>query len=817
MPDENVKRTGSGRTGPAGMRLMVRRHARTAAIAALSGALAASPAPAAAQHEQHGGSGGSSEVLLTGTVSGEQARPLTGAIVQLFHGAGTGGHLVAASVTDAAGRFVLRAAGGTYTLEIRSLGHEPHRREVILGPAPVNVGTVRLQLTPQVLDAVTVSGEGSTAELRTGATVVRAGESAGAGGSIADLLRTVPGVDLDADGRIGIRGSTNVLVLMDGRRLPLSGDALVAFLRQMPATALERIETGITASARQDADGAAGVVNLVFREDAVARTDMRSLAGSMATADHYMGSAAVSGGVRDVLAWDAKYSLSGMRPLTDSRTTRWSLVARDPVRRTDQDSRGRATHRLHSIMAGAALAPVPSVSLALRGAHSRMDGASRTSTAFVDTDTAGIEWNNATNSTLDHSIPSSEVIATASVDRGRIRFTTEGRASFVDEDFRGEYATGAGVRFMTTAMTARQRERVVRNDLGLRFSGIGVDLGQASRFRTTTARHDDAAHDGATLSRVFRYDADVHAGYLAAHRSIAGVRTHAGLRLEAERTRIQREAASTRTALRLFPSFDGEWGDARRSLLYRFAYARRIDRPGPEMVNPFSMGEDDLNEIIGNPSLVPEVSDQVEVGIERRGALVAMQLTPFLRWTRDPIRSLKTVTASGRSTTTLENLTRTRSAGADGRFRTRLSGGTVVTVAGSVARMETTADTFSTTGVYVTARLIVDHPLSESTTAQLYAYRRSAQAIEQGEILPTFTSELALTRRLAGDKGRLTLRLSDPFRSDRLGFRIADSTFRQESHRRTARPLLSLYASWAVGGAPREDAPVRMEDPPRIF
>ena len=150
-------------------------------------------------------------------------------------------------------------------------------------------------------------------------------------------------------------------------------------------------------------------------------------------------------------------------------------------------------------------------------------------------------------------------------------------------------------------------------------------------------------------------------------------------------------------------------------------------------------------------------------------------------------------------------------------MRARLTDGTVVTLAGSVAHMETTAAAFSSSGVYATARLTVDLRVAENTTAQLYAYRRSAQAIEQGEILPAFTSELALTQRLAGDRGRVTLRLNDPLRSDRLEFRIADATFTQESRRRTARPLLSLFASYAVGGAPREDAPVRAEGPARIF
>jgi outer membrane cobalamin receptor len=668
-----------------------------------------------------------------------------------------------------------------------------------------------------VLDTLTVRAERDAVQLRSGATVVDTRASPAAGGSIADVLRTVPGVELDADGRISMRGSTSVLVLMNGRRIPLSGDALVAFLHQMPAAALERIEAGTAASARHDANGAAGVVNLVFRDDAERRTGMRSVAGSMATADHYMGSVAATGDVRDIVNWDAMYSLSGMRPRTDSKTSRWSLMPADLSLQTDEDSRGRAEHRLHSILAGAAATPTPNTSLALRGAYTWMEGAYRNSTAFRYTDAAGNRGTSATSSLLEHEIPSAELSTVASVGGERVRFTSEARTSFVNEDFRGDYDDArGGYRYLTTAMASRQRQHVVRNDLVMRFAGLSLDMGQESQFRTITAAHD-ATHFDATVSQAYRYETDVHAGYLTAHRSTGSMRAEAGLRVEADRTSIRLEDSSARTAVRFFPGVSGEWTDAPRALVYRLAYGRRINRPGAEMLNPFSMGEDDMHEIIGNPSLVPEVSDQVEFGIERHGSLLALQLTPFVRWTRDPIRPLKTATASGRSTTTLENLNLTRATGADGSVRARLTDGTVVTLVGSVAHMETTADAFRSSGVYATARLTVDHRVAEHTTAHLYAYRRSAQAIEQGEILPAFTSELALTQRLAGNRGRVTLRINDPLRSDRLEFRVADATFTQESRRRTARPLLSLFASWAVGGAPRDDAPVRTEGPARIF
>jgi outer membrane cobalamin receptor len=791
-------------------------HARAAAIAVCA-ALAATRTPAAAQHQHHGVPAGGAQVVLTGTASCAEGTPPGDAVVRLFHGEGPGRHLVAASVADAAGRFAVRAGAGTYALEIGYPGHEPHRRQVTVANAPVSLGGVRLRCGPLGLDTLAVGAAREAVQLRSGATVVHARASAAAGGTVADLLRTVPGVELDADGRIGMRGGTGVLVLMNGRRIPLAGDALAAFLRQMPAAALERIEAGTAASARQGADGAAGVVNLVFRDDAARRTGMRSLAGSLATEDHYMGSAAATGSVGGILGWDAMYSLSGMRPRTASTTARWSEVPGDLPLQTDEDSRARARHRLHSVLAGASATPTPSTSLALRGAYSWMEGEYRNSSAFVYTDAAGNRATSATGSLLEHEIPSAELSAAASVDRGRLRFASEARTSFVDEDYRGDYVDeDAGYSFMAVTMDSRQREHVLRNDLGVRLPGIGVDVGHESRFRTLTAAHD-ATHFGATLSQAYRNETEVHAGYLTAHRSAGGVRAEAGLRVEADRTRIQLEAASERTAVRLFPSVSGQWTDARRGLVYRLAYGRRINRPEPEMLNPFSMGEDDMNEIIGNPSLLPEVSDQVEIGMERPGSLLSLQLTPFLRWTRDPIRPLKAATASGRSTTTLENLDRTRAAGADASVRARPADGTVVTLAGSVAHIETTAGSFGSGGVYATARLTVDLRVAGNTTAQLYAYRRSSQAIEQGEILPAFTSELALTQRLAGGRGRVTLRLDDPLRGDRVEFRVAGASFTQQSRRRTARPLLSLFASYAVGGAPREDAPVRPEGPPRIF
>jgi outer membrane receptor protein involved in Fe transport len=252
-------------------------------------------------------------------------------------------------------------------------------------------------------------------------------------------------------------------------------------------------------------------------------------------------------------------------------------------------------------------------------------------------------------------------------------------------------------------------------------------------------------------------------------------------------------------------------------MVYRLAYGRRINRPGWEMLNPVSMGRDDTGEIIGNPELQPEVSDQIELGLDLERPALAMQVTPFLRWTSDQIRQIKMATERGGAATTLHNVERSRAIGADASVRGRPTDKAVITLSGMVAHMETSDDTLGSSGVLASGRLTVDVTLAGNTVAQMYAHVRSAQALEQGRILPAFTSEVSVTQRIAGDRGRLTLRLSDPLRTDRERFRVASPSFTQESRRRTARPVMTLFASYTVGGKPREDTPVRSERPARLF
>jgi len=787
------------------------------AFAAL-GVFGGLPYDAAAQHEHHGAPEGAVSAVLSGRVLGEDGTVLSGAVVQLFHMMGEMRHLMAGGLSDQDGRFVLRAEPGTYLAMIDYLGYVAHEVDVTVPSTggSMSLGEVRLVLSPLALEEITVNAQRAPVRMIDATTVVDASVATSAGGSVGDLIRTVPGLEVSPDGQITMRGSPGVLVLVNGRRTPLEGPALLAFLRQMPATALDHIEAGTSASVREEAGGAAGIVNLVFRGSNAAVTDLRSFSASLATEDHYMGSAAFTGALGSAISWDGTYSFSSMRPGTEVGTERGSLIPGDPILSSRQDSDARAWHRLHSLYGGASALLTPSTTLSGRGSFSWMKGAFDNRTLFNDVLAAGPPASRTTESLLEHTIPSAD--GTLSFNwrggaGGLTQLGAEASASSVDEEFVGDYEDGAGTTFLGTRMKSAHQEYRFRADGVFEGERGNLEFGWAFQLRSIDARYSSIGL-GTTPRSDFNFEDEVQAGYVSASGKLGGADMRVGARLESEVTEVAWEETDRRTGLHVLPSVEARWpSSASGSWGYHISYGRRIVRPESGFLNPYSLGEDDMNSVVGNPNLRPEIIDQIEIGAQGGLGATTVNVTPFVRWTADPIRPLKAVTESGRSTTTLHNLSRTVAAGMDGSFRAPLGDRLTASVATSLYRLSTEGLSYDNAGLYASVRATVDVRVGPRTTFQIYGYGRTSEAIEQGKILPNATSEVALTHRWgANERGRLTLRVSDPFRSDDLAYRVREPAFVQESRRRESRPLATFFVSWTVGGTPREDAPDRSRE-----
>jgi outer membrane receptor protein involved in Fe transport len=176
--------------------------------------------------------------------------------------------LVAGGISDERGGFRLDAVPpGAFTLEFRFIGYQVRRQPVQVGSGAgrLDLGTLRLQPEATQLREVTVQGERAAVSLQLDKKVFEVGKDLlSQGGSANDVLGGVPSVTVGPTGGLSLRDNPNVTVLVNGRR---SGLSQTNSLDQIPASQIERVEVITNPSARYDAAGSAGIINVVLKKN----------------------------------------------------------------------------------------------------------------------------------------------------------------------------------------------------------------------------------------------------------------------------------------------------------------------------------------------------------------------------------------------------------------------------------------------------------------------------------------------------------------------------------------------------------------------
>src|SRR6266576_4541905 len=170
---------------------------------------------------------------------------------------------------------------GTYYLRVGGIGFTPlNTEEFKIDPASptADLGTIKLGRVSVNLQAVQVEGERPLLVIEPDRNTYRAKDIAPAASSASDVLQATPSVEVDADGKVSLRGNENVAIQINGRPTPLKGPQLAAYLKQIPANIVERIEVVPNPSAKYDPEGMAGIINIVLK----ANTDL-GLSGGLNT------------------------------------------------------------------------------------------------------------------------------------------------------------------------------------------------------------------------------------------------------------------------------------------------------------------------------------------------------------------------------------------------------------------------------------------------------------------------------------------------------------------------------------------------------
>ncbi len=209
-------------------------------------------------------------VTLSGRVQdAPSGQPIAYLTVQLRRQRDTA--FVAGRLTDSTGAFVFtNLARGEYVLDLRRIGYAPLSKPVFVGELSrfLDVGVLKMEPAAPALDKVTVTAtreEVASAMDRKSYTL--ADNIAQSGGSVVQAMAALPGVTVTQDGKIQLRGSDKVAVLIDGKQSALTGVASQSGLENLPASAIERIEIITNPGAKFDANASAGIINLVLKQE----------------------------------------------------------------------------------------------------------------------------------------------------------------------------------------------------------------------------------------------------------------------------------------------------------------------------------------------------------------------------------------------------------------------------------------------------------------------------------------------------------------------------------------------------------------------
>ncbi len=716
---------------------------------------------------------------------------------------------------------------GRYRVLARALGFGPRAVPFTLtaanpsadvGPVSMTVAATELQrltITEQAVRQVELAPDRNTYTVSDMPTT--------RGGTVIDVLRTVPSVDVDIDNIVSLRGNAGVIVQINGRPSPMKPAQLGNFLAQLPAAMVEKVEIIPNPSARDNPEGSAGIINIVLKKKAEAGSS-----GGITLAEGTTGRTDVGGNVglqRGPLTFFGSYGfLSDRRPRTDAllRTNRYAT----PLTFLDQSGTRLQFPRSHTLSSSLRYKPGKHDEFASDILFSTRRETGTYDLQYQDLDllqhltgrrtraSDGVNNEDEFETTLEytHIFPGDDhELAT---ELRFVRASEGGPNAYRTQLFNLNGSTLGDPTRETINAGERPTDRSLKVDyvrplgehLQLR-SGYRGSLQQIHTFldtRTFDVTRGSFVPD-ASRTNDFTYDQLVNAGYAMLTGAAGKLQMQGGIRVEQANTRFE----LTRTATR----FDNQYRSVFPSGLVAYepddhhqvklSYSTRIRRANdPDQLDPTPHFQDPLNLSRGDPYLKPEYVRALELGLQRNDKKTTLQVTPFYRHTIDAVRRVRSIDNAGVTTTTFANISTLDSYGADATLALRgpkLSGFIGTSAFRQSSNAANLGPGISTRGLGWTARSNGAYRISRTLDMQAIVTYRARQVVEQGTNLSQTRFNFAVRQKLSNDRVSLTLRVTDPFRTEKERSITDDPRFYQVSNRyRQVRGLL-LNVTWNFG------------------
>ncbi|RYZ00734.1 MAG: TonB-dependent receptor [Chitinophagaceae bacterium] len=586
---------------------------------------------------------------LRGSVTDAGGKALESATVSLLRASDSSVLKLAAA--DKAGRYSFEGiTAGRYLVAVSAVGHaKSYSAPLDLGTAPAEVPALVLQPAGKALAGVTVQSRRPLIEQKADRMVVNVDAFASnAGASALEVLEKSPGVTVDKDGGISLKGKQGVLVLMDGRPAYLTGTELANYLKTLPASAIDQVEIMTNPSSRYDAAGNSGIINIRTKKNKV-----KGFNGSV-TVGATRGKSTRSNNSLNLNYRTGKVNL--FANLNHSYSERHQNL--DIYRRFrdngsvtaifEQETRQRGHNNYQGLKLGADyfLSKRTTLGIVLSGGSNPEHQVS-TSTSFLK------DAHNSVDSIVSAESITDETWKNGAVNLNlRHQFDSTGRELTADLDL-VTYRTGNNQRFTNSAYDPAWVKRsgdLLRGDLPVDINiysakidyvhplkgGARLEGGLKGSFVRTVngALYYNVSGIGETVdtgkTNRFRYEETIGAAYLNMNKTIGKWGLQAGLRYELTSYRGHQygspdqvrhpDSAFSRDYGSLFPTAYVSFA-ASKAHQFSLSYGRRIDRPGYQDLNPFLFFIDKYTLEQGNPYMRPQFTHNFELGHTYKGFL----------------------------------------------------------------------------------------------------------------------------------------------------------------------------------------------------
>ena len=539
-------------------------------------------------------------------------------------------------ITDPDGNFSISIPQGTYDVSVEYFSFENITRLNVNFNQDTNLGTLKMNSNLQALDVVDIIAEKTTVEIKLDKKIYNVGRDLTVrGGSVSDVLDNVPSVSVDIEGNVALRGNGNVRILINGKPSGLVGLNSTDALRQLPADAIEKVEIITSPSARYDAEGTAGILNIILR-----RSKILGLNGAIIINSGYPNQLGASGNINyrtgDINVFNNSGYSYRKSPGSSGVETEFFNTEYDEDGILIQDSPNtfrneyRTFERIRkgfNSNSGVEWYITPTTSLTTAFLASKSNNSNESFnraetldlTGAVISESVRYDPETETDQTTQFSVNFDKQFHGNSEHRLTFDFQLENSSE--DE---GSIIYNDGIAAERVRTIEDQKRVLIQSDFTLPINDkTRLEVGYNSRFSTNTTDYslefaeDDSFILDTNVSNVLVYKENVNAVYTQYGSKVKNKFSFLlGLRMEATNITISQLSSneySNSNYIGLFPTINLGYEFSENQNL-TVGYNRRISRPRSRFLNPFPSRSSATNLFQGNPNISPSYSNGVDIG-----------------------------------------------------------------------------------------------------------------------------------------------------------------------------------------------------------